>query len=253
MYGYGSATGRMSPRDAWEQGASSEAGLNPVFQEFRTLHWSEVPVDIQELWKSELEYLTVGEVKANEDTFNSYDIKGNLLSTSSDPDISGLSEDEIFNLPVWKDKEEARRLYQQLKDSEGFVTEDDPDFENDTDYQGFIDGEKKESSQYTQQGIADAMADPDYDKLDEAKANEVEPEVVGWFNGQTEFQRSTLVGDARDWDELEGWEKEIVSDQYYFEKGTKATEVECPTCHYEFDSYEEMDEHQRQDHVPDGQ
>jgi len=51
MYGYGSATGRMSPRDAWEQGASSEAGLNPIFQEFRTLHWSEIPIDIQELWK----------------------------------------------------------------------------------------------------------------------------------------------------------------------------------------------------------
>jgi len=66
MYGYGSATGRMSPRDAWEQGATSEGGLNPVFREFRTLHWSELPADIQELWKSELEYLTTGEAKANE-------------------------------------------------------------------------------------------------------------------------------------------------------------------------------------------
>jgi len=121
MYGYGSATGRMSPRDAWEQGASSEAGLNPVFQEFRTMHWSELPADIQELWKSELEYLTVGEVKA---------------------------------------------------------TEDDPDFENDPDYQGFVGGKKKESSQYTQQGITDAMADPDYDKLDEVKANEVDLESL---------------------------------------------------------------------------
>lgn len=142
-----------------------------------------------------------GESKATEDTFSSYDIKGNLLSSSSDPDISGLSEDEIFDLPVWKDKEEAKRLYQQLKDSEGFVTEDDPDFENDPDYQGFVDGKKKESSQYTQQGITDAMADPDYDKLDEVKANE----------------------------------------------------VECPTCGYGFDSYEEMDAHQRQEHVPDNQ
>lgn len=142
-----------------------------------------------------------GESKATEDTFSSYDIKGNLLSSSSDPDISGLSEDEIFDLPVWKDKEEAKRLYQQLKDSEGFVTEDDPDFENDPDYQGFVDGKKKESSQYTQQGITDAMADPDYDKLDEVKANE----------------------------------------------------VECPTCGYGFNSYEEMDAHQRQEHVPDNQ
>ncbi len=50
---------------------------------------------------------------------------------------------------------------------ESFVAEDDPDFENDPDYQGFVDGKKKEPSQYTQQGIADAMADPDWDKLDE--------------------------------------------------------------------------------------
>ncbi len=47
------------------------------------------------------------------------------------------------------------------------ANEDDPDFENDPDYQGFVDGNKKESSQYTQDGIAQAMADPDWDKLDE--------------------------------------------------------------------------------------
>jgi len=67
MYGFGSATGRMSPRDAWEQGYAPD-GINPIFQDFRTLHWSEIPSDMQELWKSELEYLTAGENNEEFDT-----------------------------------------------------------------------------------------------------------------------------------------------------------------------------------------
>ena len=68
MYGYGSATGRMSPVEAWNQGADVYGDMgydqslrNPVFDEFRGLQWNELPTDIQEAWKSELGYMTKGE------------------------------------------------------------------------------------------------------------------------------------------------------------------------------------------------
>mgnify|MGYP006161360423 CR=1 FL=1 len=72
MYGYGSATGKMSPVEAWNQGADVYGDMgydqslrNPIFDEFRGLQWSELPTDIQETWKSELDYMT-GESKASE-------------------------------------------------------------------------------------------------------------------------------------------------------------------------------------------
>ena len=68
MYGYGSATGRMSPVEAWNQGADVYGDMgydqslrNPIFDEFRGLQWNELPTDIQEAWKSELGYMTKGE------------------------------------------------------------------------------------------------------------------------------------------------------------------------------------------------
>ena len=68
MYGYGSATGRMSPVEAWNQGADVYGDMgydqslrNPIFDEFRGLQWNELPTDIQETWKSELGYMTKGE------------------------------------------------------------------------------------------------------------------------------------------------------------------------------------------------
>jgi hypothetical protein len=68
MYGYGSATGRMSPVEAWNQGADVYGDMgydqslrNPIFQDFRGLKWNELPTDIQEAWKSELGYYTQGE------------------------------------------------------------------------------------------------------------------------------------------------------------------------------------------------
>ncbi len=74
MYGFGSATGRMSPRDSWEQGYVADGTLgggkmNPIFHDFRTMHWSELPQDIQEAWKAQGDYYSTGEnkkVKANE-------------------------------------------------------------------------------------------------------------------------------------------------------------------------------------------
>ena len=68
MYGYGSATGRMSPVEAWNQGADVYGDMgydqslrNPIFTDFRGLKWNELPTDIQEAWKSELGYYTQGE------------------------------------------------------------------------------------------------------------------------------------------------------------------------------------------------
>jgi hypothetical protein len=68
MYGYGSATGRMSPVEAWNQGADVYGDMgydqslrNPIFTDFRGLQWNELPTDIQEAWKSELGYYTQGE------------------------------------------------------------------------------------------------------------------------------------------------------------------------------------------------
>ena len=72
-YGYGSVTGRMSPVEAWNQGADvyGEMGYdpslrNPIFQDFRRLKWNELPTDIQEAWKSELGYYTQGEGLADD-------------------------------------------------------------------------------------------------------------------------------------------------------------------------------------------
>ena len=73
MYGYGSATGRMSPVEAWNQGADVYGDMgydpslrNPIFQDFRRLKWNELPTDIQEAWKSELGYMTKGEGLADD-------------------------------------------------------------------------------------------------------------------------------------------------------------------------------------------
>jgi len=90
-------------------------------------------------------------------------------AVKDDPDVE--TPWALANYVVHGQKGRAKKLESYTE--EGFVTEDDPDFENDPDYQGFVDGEKKESSQYTQQGIAKAMADPDDDAL-EVKANEDE-------------------------------------------------------------------------------
>ncbi len=62
MYGYGSATGRMSPRDAWNQsGGGALSFTNPIFEEFASMSWDQLPQDIQELWKADLEYMPSGE------------------------------------------------------------------------------------------------------------------------------------------------------------------------------------------------
>ena len=65
-YGHGSATGRMSPRDSWEQGYLADGTLgggrmDPMFHDFRTMHWSELPSDIQEAWKAQGDYYSTGE------------------------------------------------------------------------------------------------------------------------------------------------------------------------------------------------
>src|SRR3989304_3650614 len=56
MYGYGSATGRMSPVEDWNQGGSFEHPYSEIFREFRGLKWSELPKDIQDAWKAERDY-----------------------------------------------------------------------------------------------------------------------------------------------------------------------------------------------------
>lgn len=56
MYGYGSATGRMSPVEDWNQGGSFEHPYSEIFRDFRGLKWSELPKDIQDAWKAERDY-----------------------------------------------------------------------------------------------------------------------------------------------------------------------------------------------------
>ncbi len=45
-----------------------------------------------------------------------FDLKGNVVSYSKIPSWEGLSEDEIFDQPCWKDKKKARELYEKLKE-----------------------------------------------------------------------------------------------------------------------------------------
>ena len=75
-YGYGSATGRMSPAESWNQmylggdvwtGAREiDPELRSMIREFEGLQWSELPVDIQELWKQMGNYRPSGESIATE-------------------------------------------------------------------------------------------------------------------------------------------------------------------------------------------
>lgn len=46
-----------------------------------------------------------------------FDIDGNVESYSIIPSWEGLSEDEIFNQPAWKDKAKAKEIFQKLKKS----------------------------------------------------------------------------------------------------------------------------------------
>jgi len=63
--------------------------------------------------------------------------------------ISGAVEEEV---PY--DRSEGDRARDELRNQDSvFVTEEDPDFENDPDYQGFVDDVKVEPSQYTQSGM----------------------------------------------------------------------------------------------------
>ena len=75
-YGYGSATGRMSPAESWNQmylggdiwtGAREiDPELRSMIREFEGLQWSELPADIQELWKQMGNYRPSGESIATE-------------------------------------------------------------------------------------------------------------------------------------------------------------------------------------------
>jgi len=46
-----------------------------------------------------------------------FDIDGNLIKSYSSPSFEGMTEDEIFDLPCWRDKEKARKLWGKLKKS----------------------------------------------------------------------------------------------------------------------------------------
>lgn len=69
----GEGYGRMPPREHWNQGLDAYGDMgydekltNHVFDEFGGLKWSELPTDIQELYKVKHDYPSEGESKATE-------------------------------------------------------------------------------------------------------------------------------------------------------------------------------------------
>lgn len=108
-YGYGSVTGRMSPRDSWEQGYLPDGKngygmkIPEIFWDFRNagMHWNDLPSDVQELWKSYGSYRPSGESKASESPFSgmSYNLPDVWTCPTCSQQIN-FSETGLLNSPI---------------------------------------------------------------------------------------------------------------------------------------------------------
>lgn len=116
LYGYGSATGRMSPAESWNQmylGGDVYTGARKVsdqamgiMREYEGFKWDQLPSDIQELWKSMGDYMPSGEAKYDKDH------KYNYKSWTENPDGTVNVND--------KDSEQIQALMDELGESWDF-------------------------------------------------------------------------------------------------------------------------------------
>ncbi len=139
LYGYGSVTGRMPPAESWNQqylgggifgtGNQLSDSERELFREFDQLQWSELPADIQELWKSIAEYIPSesGEVEKKEidyDYDGFYEKTGQQKSEGESRasemgayiDLQSSAEDQ------WREMSERER-YDALHDSGNYMND----------------------------------------------------------------------------------------------------------------------------------
>ena len=185
----------------WNHSDLGSSGRNTLLNnsglssEWQNTDWGELPLDIQEGLKPTMNQMfretgkeagmepMEGDDKIwKEDDPNiHYDEDGNVIEATEAEypqyfkeqlaKVEVLSKSISFGNDVQEEFDREKEILNNMAKNLGIsyevkANEDDPDFENDPDYQGFVDGKKKEPSQYTQQGIADAMADPDEDALE---------------------------------------------------------------------------------------
>jgi hypothetical protein len=108
---------RMSPAEHWNQGLDAYGPMgydskltNHVFDDFKGLTWSELPTDIQELYKSLHDYPSIGETKAKESQIeDEVELARDLLKSQkgSDEPLDWQYGGEIGELD--EDKEESKK------------------------------------------------------------------------------------------------------------------------------------------------
>ena len=212
MYGYGSATGRMSPVEAWNQGADVYGDMgydqslrNPIFTDFRGLKWNELPTDIQEAWKSELGYYTQGEglVDNIEKQLNRFGV-----NLDRDPEQIEESKANEFNYNVLiKGKPSKEKLRDEFAP---YVNIEDDGENTRVIFDGLVDGGKQE------------LESLGYDVIGESKASEADPCWKGYkqigMKDKNGKQVPNCVPNASE-SVLEkvhvnGWEFSVIDDGY---------------------------------------
>ena len=212
MYGYGSATGRMSPVEAWNQGADVYGDMgydqslrNPIFTDFRGLKWNELPTDIQEAWKSELGYYTQGEglVDNIEKQLNRFGV-----NLDRDPEQIEESKANEFNYNVLiKGKPSKEKLRDEFAP---YVNIEDDGENTRVIFDGLVDGGKQE------------LESLGYDVIGESKTSEADPCWKGYkqigMKDKNGKQVPNCVPNASE-SVLEkvhvnGWEFSVIDDGY---------------------------------------
>ena len=105
MYGFGSATGRMSPAEHWKQGLDAYGDMgydsklaSPMYQNFQGMSWNELPEEIKQAYMAKHDYVDTTQteaLRAIEDySFSSKGVKASCPKCGKEWN-SGDAEDDL--------------------------------------------------------------------------------------------------------------------------------------------------------------
>ena len=180
-YGYGSATGRMSPAESWNQmylggdvwtGAREiDPELRSLIREFEGLQWSELPADIQELWKQMGNYRPSGESKTSNCPFNPNGENHEFIKDeNSDVTCKHCGEEVTdYEVKLWGEATEEFKEEEHPRDGDGqFTSKGGGSTKDDerTSASGYKKWKHKLVKQYSKdpEGVAKTLEDANEDR-----------------------------------------------------------------------------------------
>ena len=190
MYGFGSATGRMSPAEHWKQGLDAYGDMgydsklgSPMYNNFQGMSWNELPEEIKQAYMAKHDYIDTTQTEALR-----------AIEEYEEPDWrSGKYESDAD-----AEAEYLKKFEDEDKESDESV--DDP--EDIAILDRLLDNEEKEQAKGDDEeediALIAQLLDP------EEKANEDRyDEIKKWWNSLTKETRKGIIPNTDDWNYLD--------------------------------------------------